>query len=256
MSLPPELVDIIIRECWNLHLNTAERSTLMTSCPLVNHQWKAVYASISSEHIFVPTMLYLFYLSDIIRYNNSIIYDASTLRRASHISCFYEGHPSESIARYSARAKDAYTLLVCLPQYTGLHQCFPDVKYLNLQTICRGRAKQNSRKYIDLPSRLHISISDPSRIQVDWLIENSTHTKTSFFHLLQAMAPGNFISAFGDAHLGSCVVPIPDDEIPADDGGRDLWRFRTAHTPGVDDLHCVDLRFRRAYLAHQSKCRF
>ncbi|KAF8903582.1 hypothetical protein CPB85DRAFT_1319890 [Mucidula mucida] len=46
---------------------------LMTALPLINHQWKAVYAYFSGRNLWIPSIPYLFYIGMILRTNHSSV---------------------------------------------------------------------------------------------------------------------------------------------------------------------------------------
>ncbi len=46
----------------------------MTTCPLVNRTWKAIYGPIASQDLHITNLAYMYYLCDIARRQNPIIY--------------------------------------------------------------------------------------------------------------------------------------------------------------------------------------
>ncbi|KAK0199970.1 hypothetical protein DFS33DRAFT_1366057 [Desarmillaria ectypa] len=129
IQFPPELVDIIITEFWYSEHPSNDRITFMTACPLINSVWRDVYARITSRDIYVPTVAYLLYVSDIIRWcNESAIYGCFSSDSTRTITCYVDLTNSTSDA-----AKDPYSVFCSFPNYFGFRRCFPNIEQINLE---------------------------------------------------------------------------------------------------------------------------
>lgn len=128
------------------------RRFFMTACPRINRLWKAVYSLIASQDIYIPSLAYIYYLSDIARRHKSIIYHDLIPRATRTTTCFVDcgQNAGESIV------KDVYRLLMWLPDNIGFKSLFPLVPYVSLELslIGGGRAKADPQVLHALP--IHI----------------------------------------------------------------------------------------------------
>ncbi|PBK89017.1 hypothetical protein ARMGADRAFT_349378 [Armillaria gallica] len=124
----------------------------MTACPRINRLWKAVYSLIASQDIYILSLAYIYYPSDIARRHKSIIYHDLIPRTTRTTTCFVDcgQNAGESIV------KDVYRLLMWLPNNIGFKSLFPLVPYVSLELslIGGGRAKADPQVLHALP--IHI----------------------------------------------------------------------------------------------------
>ncbi|PBK59581.1 hypothetical protein ARMSODRAFT_982973 [Armillaria solidipes] len=135
-TFPPELVEIIVDEIWHSEMPSIVRQSFMTTCPRINRTWKAVYAPIASQDIYIPSLAYIYYLCDIAGRQKSIIYHDLIPRLTRTITCFVD-------LREKGRervVKEVYILLMRLPNDIGLRALFPQVPFICLELSCIGRA--------------------------------------------------------------------------------------------------------------------
>ncbi len=138
MELPTELVHLIVGHCWRSNSTNADPSDLlclMTALPLINHQWKAVYAYFSGRNLWIPSIPYLFYIGMILRTNHSVIYDQPselsqsvlTINCAVHIlnEHFVDAEKHRTSKRARMQRMEVYSVLASLPSYKALAYCFP-----------------------------------------------------------------------------------------------------------------------------------
>ncbi len=89
-TFPPELVEIIVHDIWNSEMPSFVRKSFMTTCPWINRTWKAVYAPIASQDMYITNLTFLDYLCDISRTRKSIIYHDFIPRLTRAITCFVD----------------------------------------------------------------------------------------------------------------------------------------------------------------------
>ncbi|KAK0437978.1 uncharacterized protein EV420DRAFT_1586791 [Desarmillaria tabescens] len=89
----------------------------MKTCPLINTLWKDVFAHIAFRDIFIPTNEYLFYLSSIIRNNDSLIYRHHLPHSTHTMTCRVD-----LIDAMEDAAQEPYTTLSNLPNFHRLSQ--------------------------------------------------------------------------------------------------------------------------------------
>ncbi|KAK0444266.1 uncharacterized protein EV420DRAFT_1575036 [Desarmillaria tabescens] len=140
-TFPPELVEIIVHEIWHSTMPSIIRQSFMTTCPRINRTWKAVYAPIASQDIYIPSLAYIYYLCDIAGRQKSIIYHDFIPRLTRTITCFVDLRRN---VEESAAAKEVYALLMWLPNDVGLRALFPQVPYISfeLNWIGDGRMEE------------------------------------------------------------------------------------------------------------------
>ncbi|KAF9014826.1 hypothetical protein BDZ89DRAFT_1142002 [Hymenopellis radicata] len=148
MELPTELVHLIVAYCWRSNSSNADPSDLlclMTALPLINHQWKAVYAYFSGRNLWIPSVSYLFYIGTILRTNHSVIYhrpselsqSVLTINCAIHIlnEHYIDTEKRHVSKREHTQRLEAYSVLASLPSYKALAYCFPHAVLVLSATI-------------------------------------------------------------------------------------------------------------------------
>ncbi|KAK0238643.1 hypothetical protein EDD85DRAFT_1001322 [Armillaria nabsnona] len=130
-TFPPELVEIIVYEAWHSDMPSYVRKRLMTACPSINRTWKAVYAPIASQDMYITNLAFLDYLCRIAQFQKSIIYHDFIPRLTRTITCFVDLRENEN----EETAKEAYRYVVALPNLLGFQALFPLVPYLSFKTV-------------------------------------------------------------------------------------------------------------------------
>ncbi|KAG7442204.1 uncharacterized protein BT62DRAFT_1010741 [Guyanagaster necrorhizus] len=128
-TFPPELVEIVVYEAWHSDMPSSIRTRFMTTCPLVNRTWKAVYAPIASQDIYITNLAYIYYLCKIARLRTSIIYHDFIPRLSRTITCFV--HLGDRTKE--AAVKRVYDCLINLPNDVGFKNLFPLVPYISFE---------------------------------------------------------------------------------------------------------------------------
>ncbi|SJL09199.1 uncharacterized protein ARMOST_12575 [Armillaria ostoyae] len=136
-TFPPELVEIIVDEIWHSEMPSIVRQSFMTTCPRINRTWKAVYAPIASQDIYIPSLAYIYYLCDIAGRQKSIIYHDLIPRLTRTITCFVDLRANAG----ENTAKEVCALLTRLPNDIGLRALFPQVPYISFEFSCIGDAR-------------------------------------------------------------------------------------------------------------------
>jgi len=67
LQLPTEIIEKIIKGHWALNLSTSERISFMCTSMLVNSTWMALYISISSADVYIPSEGYAHKIIDILQ---------------------------------------------------------------------------------------------------------------------------------------------------------------------------------------------
>ncbi|KAK0447402.1 uncharacterized protein EV420DRAFT_1751153 [Desarmillaria tabescens] len=135
-TFPPELIEIIVHEVWHSEMTSFIRQAFMTTCPQINRTWKAVYAPIASQDMYITNLAFLDYLCDISQAPKSIIYRDSIPRLTRTITCFVDLRV-ENEARETA-AKGAYRYLVHLPNMRSFQALFKHVEHISFQIVWIG----------------------------------------------------------------------------------------------------------------------
>ncbi|KAK0495687.1 hypothetical protein EDD18DRAFT_1354193 [Armillaria luteobubalina] len=146
-TFPPELVEIIVWETWHSEMPSVVRQSFTTTCPRINRTWKAVFAPIASQDIYIPSLAYIYYLCDIAGRQKSIIYYDLIPRLTRTITCFVD-------LREKGRervAKEVYILLMALPNDIGLRALFPQVPHISFELRCIGGANYSDSEVYGLP---------------------------------------------------------------------------------------------------------
>ncbi|PBL04439.1 hypothetical protein ARMGADRAFT_1022854 [Armillaria gallica] len=99
------------------------RQSFMATFPGINRTWKAVYAPIASQDIYIPSLAYIYYLCDIAGRQKSVIYHDLIPRLTRTITCFVDLRENVE----ESAAKEVYDLLMRLPNDIGLKALFPQV---------------------------------------------------------------------------------------------------------------------------------
>ncbi len=146
-TFPPELVEIIVHEIWHTEMPSIVRQSFMTTFPRVNRTWKAVYAPIASQDVYIPSLAYIYYLCDIAGRQKSIIYHDLIPRLTRTITCFVDLREK---GRESA-VKEVYILLMRLPNDIGLRALCPQVPSISLQLSRIGRSSYLGNEIRGLP---------------------------------------------------------------------------------------------------------
>ncbi|SJL09185.1 uncharacterized protein ARMOST_12561 [Armillaria ostoyae] len=146
-TFPPELVEKIVHEIWHTEMPSIIRQSFMTTCPRINRTWKAVFAPIASQDIYIPSLTYLYYLSDIAGRQKSVIYRDLIPRLTRTITCFVDLREKgrESVV------KEVYILLMRLTNDIGLRALFPQIPSICLELSCIGRANYLGSEILGLP---------------------------------------------------------------------------------------------------------
>ncbi|SJL03475.1 uncharacterized protein ARMOST_06831 [Armillaria ostoyae] len=128
-TLPPELVEIIVYEAWHSEMPSYVRKRLMTACPSINRTWKAVYAPIASQDMYITNLAFLDYLCRIVaQFRKSIIYRDFIPRLTRTITCFVDLRACER----EGAAEEVYLYLNVLRNMRGFEALFPHVPHLSL----------------------------------------------------------------------------------------------------------------------------
>ncbi|KAK0475871.1 hypothetical protein IW261DRAFT_1493415 [Armillaria novae-zelandiae] len=183
-TFPPELVEIIIWEIWHTEMPSIVRQSFMTTCPRINRTWKAVFAPIASQDIYIPSLAYIYYVCDIAGRQRSIIYHDLIPRLTRTITCFAD-------LREKGRervAKEAYILLMALPNDIGLRALFPQVPHISFELRCIGGASYPDREIRGLPvhirydrflSKCHTDEGEGGYLRLDIHVSIKTHSPHS-----------------------------------------------------------------------------
>ncbi|SJL09446.1 uncharacterized protein ARMOST_12824 [Armillaria ostoyae] len=171
-QLPFELVEIIISEFWYSEHPTADRITFMTGCPRICSLWRDVYASITPRDIYVPSIRYLFYLSSIIRSKKSSIYRPFLSKSTRTITChvdLIESNLNNDPAMF------AYIMFCHMPNFAGIHKCFPNIQYIHLEIkglpgIFKPRGVDDQLIRTQVSIKLDQAKTGLSVLPVDWCI--------------------------------------------------------------------------------------
>ncbi|KAK0459001.1 uncharacterized protein EV420DRAFT_345461 [Desarmillaria tabescens] len=139
-TIPPELVEIIVYEFWHSEMPSSVRQSFMTTCPLVDRTWKAIYAPIASQDLYITNLASIDYLCDIAYLKNSIIYHDLIPRLTSTITCLVD---LREYAKERA-AKRVYRYLITLPNIRGFQALFPLVQYISFQLVWIGIGEDQS----------------------------------------------------------------------------------------------------------------
>ncbi|PBK80257.1 hypothetical protein ARMGADRAFT_1092443 [Armillaria gallica] len=115
-----QLVEIIVHEVWHSKMPSYVRKTFMTACPRINRTWKAVYAPIASQDMYI--------------FQNSIIYHDFIPRLTRTITCFADLRANER----EGGAKEVYRYLIALPNIRGFDALFPHVPYVSFRIVWIG----------------------------------------------------------------------------------------------------------------------
>ncbi len=135
-TLPPELVEIIVREVWYSDMPSYIRKLFMTTCPRINRAWKAVYAPIASQDMYITNLAFLNYLCRIAHLRKSIIYRDFTPRLTQTITCFIDLQEHER--ELEGAVKEVYRYLIGLPNIIGFQTLFPLIPYISFEIIWIG----------------------------------------------------------------------------------------------------------------------
>ncbi|KAG7439833.1 uncharacterized protein BT62DRAFT_998112 [Guyanagaster necrorhizus] len=142
----------------------------MTACTLVCTLWRDAYASITSWHIYVPTVGYLFYLSSITRSKTSSVYRPFPRESTCTITCHVN-----LIKSNNDSALFPYIVLCHMPNYAGFRKCFPNIQYTHLE-IKLFPGACSPLEVFDQLIRTRVSIrldqakTWPGVLPVDWCI--------------------------------------------------------------------------------------
>ncbi|SJL03430.1 uncharacterized protein ARMOST_06785 [Armillaria ostoyae] len=129
------------------------RKRLMVACPSINRMWKAVYASIASQDIYITNLAFLDYLCRMVQFQKSIIYHDFIPRFTRSITCFVDLRKR----RRERAAKGVYRYLITLPNTLGFQVLFKLVRYISFQLVWTGRG-WDPRLGLPVPSLHGITI--------------------------------------------------------------------------------------------------
>ncbi|PBK77565.1 hypothetical protein ARMSODRAFT_1012718 [Armillaria solidipes] len=145
----------------------------MTTCPRINRTWKAVYAPIASQDIYITKLAYIYYLSDIAQFRKSIIYHDFIPRLTRTITCFID---LQKTAMETAVKRVCHTLLY-LPNVIGFRTLFPLVPHISFVFRWTGVARNCD---IPIRVRLHWHLSrTPGRLDVYIVVKDSRRVRYS-----------------------------------------------------------------------------
>ncbi|KAK0437960.1 uncharacterized protein EV420DRAFT_1486833 [Desarmillaria tabescens] len=218
-QLPPEIIHTIISEFWYSEHSSGDRIIFMKTCPLINSLWMDVFAHIASRDIFVLTNEYLFYLSSIIRNNNSLIYRHYLPHFTRTITCRVDLiYATEDVDQ------EPYTTLSNLPNFIGFRKCFPNITHIFLEIgYCVRRGFFYLIMSQDQIVRTRISIAldqattQLSALPVDW--EIVVYDLAPYFISDEYADPDWIVflrdatCAMAPAALSKCVKEIPLEDM-------------------------------------------
>ncbi len=110
------------------------RKSFMTTCPRINRTWKAVYAPIASQDMYITNLAFLDYLCDISRARRSIIYHDFIPRLTRTITCFVDLRENSG----ESAAERVYRYLIELPNIRGFQALFKLVHYISFKIVWRS----------------------------------------------------------------------------------------------------------------------
>ncbi|KAK0245451.1 hypothetical protein EDD85DRAFT_931267 [Armillaria nabsnona] len=137
----------------------------------INRTWKAVYAPITSQDIYITNLAYIYYLSDIVQFRKSIIYHDFIPRLTRTITCFID---LQRTAMETA-VKRAYHTLLCLPNVIGFKTLFPLVPHISFVFRWTGVARNPQLCDIPICVRYHWHLSQLGGDYL-WISPPSSHT--------------------------------------------------------------------------------
>ncbi|PBK65788.1 hypothetical protein ARMSODRAFT_1048856, partial [Armillaria solidipes] len=148
-TLPPELVEIIVYEAWHSEMPSYIRKRLMTACPSINRTWKAVYAPIASQDMYITNLAFLDYLCRIVaKFRKSIIYHDFIPRLTRTITCFVDLRACER----EGAAEEVYLYLNVLRNMRGFDALFPHVPHLSFELAWIGTGRHLYLEFLhDIP---------------------------------------------------------------------------------------------------------
>ncbi|PBK95505.1 hypothetical protein ARMGADRAFT_1078221 [Armillaria gallica] len=254
-QLPPELVYAIISEFWYSEHPSDDRIIFMKTCPLINSLWKDVFAHITSRDIFIPTRGYLFYLSSIIRNNDSLIYRLYLPRSTRTITCHVD-----LVDTTKDTAQAPYTTLSNLPNYIGFRKCFPNITRIFLEIryhVRRGFFALILYRHQIIRTRISVTLDQAttglSVLPVDWEI---TADDPEPDYIRGEYADPNWImflrdatNAMAPAALSKCVKAIPLQDLLSHSTYLNcVMRFsgHGIHTETPGDVRGMNRRFGKA----------
>ncbi len=140
----------------------------MTTCPSINRTWKAVYAPIASQDMYITNLAFLDYLCHIAQFQKSIIYRDFIPRLTRTITCFVDLRACEG----EGAAKEVYLYLSVLPSMRGFDALFPRVEYLSFELIWIGTGQHFYLEFLrKIPIRARfdrlLSPREPWRPRID-----------------------------------------------------------------------------------------
>ncbi|KAK0436431.1 hypothetical protein EV421DRAFT_1908043 [Armillaria borealis] len=164
-TFPPELVEIIVHDIWNSEMPSFIRKSFMTTCPRINRTWKAVYAPIASQDMYITNLAFLDYLCDISRARKSIIYHDFIPRLTRTITCFVDLRENKE----ERAAERVYRYLTELPNLRGFQALFELVHYISFQIVWMGIVKLKMSSPLLSPFR-----GIPIRVSYDRFVSNAS----------------------------------------------------------------------------------
>ncbi|PBK77603.1 hypothetical protein ARMSODRAFT_1012747 [Armillaria solidipes] len=190
-TFPPELVEIIVYEVWHSEMPSYIRTSFMIACPRINRTWKAVYAPIVSQDIYITNLAYIYYLSDIAQFRKSIIYHDFIPRLTRTITCFID---LQKTAMETA-VKRVYRILLGLPNVIGFKTLFPLVPHISFVFRWTGVARKPQLCDIPICVRYHRHLSripggtfGDTRLDVNIIVKDSDPSRhVHYSTLLPAM---------------------------------------------------------------------
>ncbi|KAK0437973.1 uncharacterized protein EV420DRAFT_1586755 [Desarmillaria tabescens] len=227
----------------------------MKTCPLINTLWKDVFTHIASRDIFIPTNEYLFYLSSIIRNNDSLIYRHYLPHSTHTITCRVD-----LIDAMEDAAQEPYTTLSNLPNFIGFRKCFPNITHISLEIgyrVRRGFFSRIMSQHQIVRTRISIALDQATKqlsaLPVDWEIA-AYDPAPDFIHGEFAdpnwrMFLRDAICAMAPAALRKCVAVIPVEDILSRSTYLNCIRRFSGHdvyTETKGDVRSINYRFGKA----------
>ncbi|PBK65790.1 hypothetical protein ARMSODRAFT_1048858 [Armillaria solidipes] len=239
-TFPPELVEIIVHEAWHSEMPSYVRKMFMTTCPRINRTWKAVYAPIASQDMYITNLAFLDYLYRIVaKFRKSIIYRDFIPRLTRTITCFVDLRAEER----EGAAKEVYHYLTVLPNMGGFDALFPGVLYLSFELAWIGTGRRLYLEFLrDIPIHArfdrHMSPREYWKPRIDACVTmkdpSAVIHKSIWSHMLRTMSVVD-----GVRHVHQTTYYLVDDKLDSDSRNinKRLWMAANKrHSPALRGL--------------------
>ncbi|KAF9031563.1 hypothetical protein BDZ89DRAFT_1158887 [Hymenopellis radicata] len=264
-QIPPELLEKILNTVWHDELVAWERIDFMKSCPLVSREWRAIYNTIASRDVYIPSMQYLFYLLHVVATGRSHIYfpnnfASKTRRIIVQTVQLYGDHQwrrtEEQLVDHLAVALTYSTLLRQLyhSSFVGAHICFPAATHFVFETISTFPHEQPY-------TRLSVRLDKGATAAIEWRVQTDSRILPPDEWSDEYRREQTRISL--DA-LGSCLCVKYEGRLPSEDvmcaslrydehGGTLAFNFDWEPEPFSELIgEDLDVYFRRAAVGYYS----